>query len=74
MSSASSVDFIVPTAFNFLTSGQRHRVWVFIFLIWIASKMFLVIKLSGFAELFTFSTSAPVVSVLADRHIKERHY
>ena len=35
------------------------------FLSWIARKV-LVMKLSGFAEIFTFSTPAPKVSVLAD--------
>ena len=30
------------------------------------ARKILVIKLSGFAETFTFSTPAPVVSVLAD--------
>ena len=39
--------------------------WVFIFLVRIIRKT-LVIKLSGFAEIFIFSSSAPVVSVLAD--------
>ena len=58
MSSAFSVDFLEPTSDfqkpnNFLISGQK-----------IARKI-LVIKLSGFAEVFIFSTPAPVVSVLA---------
>ena len=39
--------------------------WVFIFFVRMQSE-FLVIKLLGFAESFTFSTTAPMVSVLAD--------
>ena len=31
----------------------------------------MVIKLSGFADLFIFFTPAPVVSVLEDRHIMQ---
>ena len=47
-------------ACNILIGGQKHKVWVFI------ARKILVIKLLGFAEIFTFSTPALVVSVLAD--------
>ena len=39
--------------------------WIFIFLVRSQGQSILVIKLSGFAEMFTFSTPAPMVSVLA---------
>ena len=67
MSSAFSIDFLEPTS-----EFQTHETLLLVdktqsvdvhFLSQIARKI-LVIKLSGFAEIFTFST--PVVLVLAD--------
>ena len=55
--------FSISNARNFLISGQKHKVWLFIFLVR-SQGTFLVIKWSGFAEIFTFST-ASVVSALA---------
>ena len=44
--------------------------WVFFFLIQSKGKFWY--KISRFDEIFTFYTPAPVVSVLADRHIMQR--
>ena len=63
MSSAFPIDFLEPTSDNFLISGQKQSVGIH-FLSKIARKI-LVIKLSGFAEIFTFPTLALLVSVLA---------
>ena len=68
MSSAFSIDFLEPTS-----EFQMHETLLLVdktqsvdvhFLSQIARN--LVIKLSGFAEIFTFSTPAPMVLVLAD--------
>ena len=37
-------------------------------------KEYLVIKLVGFAEIYTFLTPASVVSALEDRHIMQHHH
>ena len=68
MSSAFSIDFLEPTSefqthVTFLLVDKTQSVGIH-FLSWIARKM-LVIKLSGFAEIFTVSTPALMVSVLA---------
>ena len=59
-------------AYNFLISGQNHKVWVFIFLI--DCKENFGNKIVGIAEIFNFSTLAQVVSILVDRHIMLRHH
>ena len=40
----------------------------------LTTRIILVIKLSGFAEIFTFSTHSPMVSVLANMHVMQRHH
>ena len=69
MSSAFSIDFLEP-----ISDFQRSIAFLLVYktqsvgahvLNKIARKI-LVIKLSGFAEIFTFPTPAPVVSVLTD--------
>ena len=79
MPSDFSVDFLQPTSdfqmhITFLLVDKNTiKVWVFNFLMRSQGR-FWYIKLSGFAEIFTFSTPAPVVSVLVDRHSdRERH-
>ena len=68
MSSAFSIDYLEPTS-EFQTPKTLLLVdktqSVGIHFLRVARKI-LVIKLSGFAEIFTFSTPAPMVSVLAD--------
>ena len=69
MSSAFSLDFLKPTSdfqtpITFLFVDQNTKS-VFIFLVRSQEKK-MVIQLLGFAEIFTFSTPAPVVSILAD--------
>ena len=46
-----------------ISQPRKYKMWVFIF---IDPNKILVIKLSGFAKIFTFSTPATVVSVLDD--------
>ena len=69
MSSAFSIDFLEPisdfqTSITFLLVDKTQSVGTH-FLNKMARKI-LVIKLSGFAEILTFPTPAPVVSVLTD--------
>ena len=69
MSSAFSIDFLEPTSefqtlITFLLVDKTQSVGIHI-LSWITRKILAIILL-GFAEFFTFSTPAPMVSVLAD--------
>ena len=68
MSSVFSIDFLEPTSefqtpVTFLLVDKTQSVGIH-FLSWIARNI-LVIKLSGFAEFFTFSAPALMVSVSA---------
>ena len=58
-------------SYNFLISGQNTECG-YAFLNFIVRNI-LVIKLPGFTKFFSFFTSAPVVSVVEDRHIMQRH-
>ena len=61
MSSAFSIDFLEPTS-EFQTPNTKCG-YSFSLL---DRKKNLVIKLTGLAEIFAFSTPAPLASVLAD--------
>ena len=71
MSFAFSLDFLKPTSdfqmpITFLLVDKNTKYGFRFLNLNLITRKILVIKLSGFAEIFTFSTPAPVVLVLAD--------